>query len=61
VLATVFSTLAALCAFVITYEEYLKHFPDKWRPLKMAAKMSLAAFAFFMALSFLITALITLF
>jgi hypothetical protein len=61
VLAAVFSTLAALCAFVITYEEYLKHFPDKRRPLKIAAKMSLVAFAFFMLISLVIVFVVNLF
>ena len=61
VLGVVFSTLAALCAFVITYEEYLKHFPDKRRPLKMAANMSLVAFAFFMLVSVLLLVIINLF
>jgi hypothetical protein len=53
-IGAVFSTLAALCAFVITYEEYLKHYPDKRRPLIMATKTSLAAFAFFMIVTILV-------
>jgi hypothetical protein len=61
VIGAIFSTLAALCAFVITYGEYLKHFPDKRRPLKMALKMALAAFAFFMLVSVLLMAIINLF
>jgi hypothetical protein len=61
VLGAAFSILAALCAFVITYEEYLKHFPDKQRPLKMAAQMSLAAFAFIMLISALLLVIINLF
>ncbi len=39
VIGAVFSTLAALCAFVITYGEYLKHYPDKWRPFLIAVKL----------------------
>jgi hypothetical protein len=61
VLGVVFSTLAALCAFVITYGEYLKHFPDKRKPLIMAAKMSLAAFVFFMLMSVFMLVIINLF
>lgn len=53
--------LAALCAFVITYGEYLKHFPDKKKPLMMAAKMALATFVFFMLLSLLVTTVIHFF
>jgi len=60
VLGAVFSTLAALCAFVIIYEEYLKHFPDKRRSLKEAVKMSLAAFAFFMLVLVLLLVIINL-
>ena len=54
VIGGVFSTLAALCAFVITYGEYVKHYPDKWRPFVIAMKLSLAAFFFFMAVSMLL-------
>jgi hypothetical protein len=57
-LSAVFSILAALCAFVITYGEYLKHFPDKRKPLIMAARSALAAFTFFMIASLLLMSLI---
>jgi hypothetical protein len=60
-MAGVFSATAALCAFVITYGEYLKHFPDKRKPLKMAAQTALAAFAFFMLVSVLMWVVINLF
>jgi len=61
VLALVFSTLAALCAFIITYEEYRRHFPEKKTPLKMAAKTSLVAFSFFMILTMVAMAILRLF
>jgi H+/Cl- antiporter ClcA len=61
VLGAVFSAVAALCAFFITYEEYLKHYPDKRTPLKMAAKTSLVAFAFFMFVSVSLNVIINLF
>jgi len=61
VLAGVFSLLAALSAFIITYGEYLKHYPDKKRPLKIALNMALATFAFFMILTILMTGLMSLF
>ncbi|TRZ89615.1 hypothetical protein D4R89_05880 [bacterium] len=60
-LILIFSALGALCAFVITYGEYLKHYPDKKRPLKMAAQTALAAFAFFAVITFLLTFLMRLF
>jgi len=57
----IFSVLAALGTFLITYEEYRKHFPDKKRPLKMAAQTALTTFAFFITLFALFTAVISLF
>lgn len=53
--------LAALCAFVITYGEYLKHFPDKKKPLRIAAKMAPTAFMFFMLLTLLVISVIHFF
>jgi nitric oxide reductase large subunit len=47
-IGAVFSILAAVCSFLITYGEYLKHYPDKKRPLKLALKMAVASFFFFM-------------
>ena len=58
VIGAVFSTLAALCAFVITYGEYLKHYPDKWRPFLIAVKLSLAAFVFFMVVTVLLVSVV---
>lgn len=43
-----FSLLAALCAFVITYEEYRKHLPEKRRARLIAFRIGLVAFIFFM-------------
>jgi hypothetical protein len=60
-IAGVFSVLAALCAFVITYGEYLKHFPDKKKPLRIAAKMAPTAFMFFMLLTLLVISVIHFF
>lgn len=61
VLAGLFSTLAALSAFIITYGEYLKHNPDKRKPRKMAVQAALAAFLFFMALTLVIMLVSNLF
>jgi len=47
----IFSVLGATSAFIITYGEYLRHFPDKKRPLKLAARTALAAFLFFVVVS----------
>ena len=50
-LSSIFSLLAASCAFIITYSEYLKHFPDKRTPRKMALRTAFATFTFFMVLT----------
>jgi hypothetical protein len=46
-LGSIFGALAAAAAFLITYQEYAHHFPDKARPRKMALRMALVAFLFF--------------
>jgi len=46
-----FSPLAALMAFVITYEEYTHHYPDKRKPLRLAAQAAAVTFVVFLALS----------
>jgi len=54
VTAMIFSPLASAMAFVITYGEYLRHYPDKKQPLRLAMEAALVTFAFFVGLSFLI-------
>jgi len=61
VIVGTFSILAALCAFIITYGEYLKHYPDKKKPLKMAIQTALAAFLLFTLLSLVVTFVTNLF
>ena len=46
-LGSIFGALAAAAAFLITYQEYTHHFPDKARPRQMALRMALVAFLFF--------------
>jgi hypothetical protein len=53
-IALIFSPLASAMAFIITYGEYLHHYPDKKQPMKLAIEAALVAFAFFIGLSFLI-------
>lgn len=48
-LAVIFSPLAALAAYLITYQEYAHHYPDKRQVRKTAAQA--AAFAFFVFLA----------
>lgn len=61
IVAAVFSVLGALAAFIITYGEYLKHFPDKKRASKMALRTAMASFFFFMLLSVAMMTIIRLF
>jgi uncharacterized BrkB/YihY/UPF0761 family membrane protein len=46
-----FSPLASAMAFLITYSEYLHHYPDKKKPTKLAIQAALMTFAFFIVLS----------
>jgi len=49
VFALIFSPVAALSAFLITYAEYRKHFPeDLRRARKISAEFALSAFIFFL-------------
>ncbi|MDI6698865.1 MAG: hypothetical protein QME85_08015 [Candidatus Saccharicenans sp.] len=51
ILALVFSPLAALSAYLITYAEYKKHFPDDLkRARKLSLHFALSTLAFFIIL-----------
>lgn len=54
VVGFVFAVIGGVMAFMITYEEYAKKFVDRKKPVKIALKMAVATFAFFMALSLLL-------
>jgi integral membrane sensor domain MASE1 len=47
ILGSIFGVLAGASAYIITYQEYIRHFPDKARPRQMALRMALVAFLFF--------------
>ena len=47
----IFSPIAALAAFLITYKEYEHHYPGKKEPLKLALEAAFFAFAFFAAIT----------
>jgi len=53
-IALIFSPLASAMAYLITYGEYLHHYPDKKRPVKLAIEAALVTFVFFIVLSFVI-------
>jgi hypothetical protein len=53
-IALIFSPFASAIAFIITYGEYLHHYPDKREPVKLATEAALVTLAFFIVLSFFI-------
>ena len=53
-IALIFSPLASAMAFIITYGEYLHHYPDKKKPMKLAIEAALVTFIFFITLSFIV-------
>jgi hypothetical protein len=50
VIGLVFSSLAAMCAFIITYGESIHHNPTKKEPLKFAWEAAIFTFTVFMLL-----------
>lgn len=55
------SALAGLAAFLITYEEWSRHYPSKREPLRHALNAAVFAFAVFVALTLLATAFVSRF
>jgi purine-cytosine permease-like protein len=53
-IAVILSLLASAAAFVITYEEYVHHYPDKRKVLKTALKTAVFTLIFFLALGLLL-------
>jgi hypothetical protein len=53
-IAAILSLLAAIMAFLITYEEYKRHYPDKRRVLKKALETAIFTFVFFLFLGLLL-------
>ncbi len=47
-----FSILAALMAFLISYEEYKKHFLDKRKPVIISLQSAGVIFLFFLIVTF---------
>jgi hypothetical protein len=46
-----FGAIAALTAYLITYNEWLHHYPTKKKPRKMALEAAIFAFIFFFLMS----------
>ena len=57
-IGAIFSPIAALMAFIITYEEYKHHFPEFKISVKKALGISLITLLVFLVLSFLISIII---
>jgi hypothetical protein len=53
-IAAILSLLAAIAVFLITYEEYKHHYPDKRRVLKTALEPAVFTLIFFLALGLLL-------
>ncbi len=51
VIGLLFSPLAALIAFAITYEEYTHHYSDSRKPLRLAAQAATVTFVVFLVLA----------
>jgi len=47
VISLIFSPIAALSAFLITYNEYLHHFPDKKKTREIAVFTAISTFTIF--------------
>jgi hypothetical protein len=58
VLGLIFSPLAGLMAFVITYEEYQHHYPDRRRVMRASAEAGVTTFVVFLLLSLIVGMLV---
>jgi len=54
IIGLVFSPIAAIMAFLITYNEYQRHYPTKTKPRRMALEVAIITFVFFLVLSVVI-------
>ena len=55
----VFSPIAGVMAFLITYKEYEHHYPSKKEPLRLALEAGIVTFALFMIIAILAGILIS--
>jgi hypothetical protein len=53
-IAAILSPLAAIAAFLITYDEYRHHYPEKGKVRKKALEAAIFTLAFFLALGLLL-------
>ena len=57
-IAAILSLLAAIMAFLITYEEYKHHYPDKRQICKAALKTAAFTFVFFLVIGVLLAVIL---
>jgi hypothetical protein len=60
-IAAVLSPLAAASAFLITYEEYKHHYPDKRKVLKIALEAAIFTLVVFLVLGLLLAIILPLY
>jgi len=53
IIGMVFSPIAAIMAFIITYEEYRRHYNEKQKPFRIALNSAIVTFIVFMLISVL--------
>jgi hypothetical protein len=56
-----FGAIAAVMAFIITYEEYRHHYKDLKTPIRHGVETALVTFLFFVVMSLLLSCLYTYF
>ena len=54
----IFSAIAAFMAYLITYEEYRRHFPERSRAVRESLRTAFATLLIFLVLGLLVTSLI---
>jgi len=59
-IAAIFSPLAATVAFLITYQEYAHHYPDRKKVVKASLKAAFFTFVFFLGLGLLLALILPL-
>lgn len=55
----ILSAMAGFTAFLITYDEWSHHYPDKREPLKFGAEAGVVAFLVFAILTVLVSFFVT--
>ena len=54
----IFSPIAGFMAYLITYEEYRRHFPERGRAIRESLRTAVATLLIFLVLGLIVTALL---